>query len=499
MRDIVIAGGGTAGWMAAAAFARFLGGGHNVTLVESDAIGTVGVGEATIPQIQNFNNALGIDEAEFLKATQGSYKLGIEFDGWSAPGKKYIHAFGQIGRQLGFVPFHHYVLRDQQRGGARDLWSYSPTAIAAAQNRFSPVQERPGQMPSGTAWAYHFDAGLYAAFLRRYAEDKGVKRIEGKIAEAQQQEGRISALRLDDGRQVGGDFFIDCTGFAALLIGGAMESGFDDWSDLLPCNRAAAVQCEAAFVITPYTRSSARAAGWQWRIPLQHRTGNGHVYCSDFMSDDEAASILLSHLDGAAIGDPRLIKFTTGMRRDSWKSNVVALGLAAGFMEPLESTSIHLVQSAIERILQFFPGDTDAAADIEEYNRRTQAEWLAIRDFLILHYHRNGRSEAFWEAGRKTDIPKSLARRLALFESSGRIMREGDELFTEVGWLQVMTGQGVTPQSWHPMAGQISDGQLTEFLGLAAQHANAQADKMIPHNQWIEQYCKSDAGHRMVA
>ena len=499
MHDIVIAGGGTAGWMAAAAFSRFLGGGYNVTLVESDAIGTVGVGEATIPQIRNFNAALGIDEAEFLKATQGSYKLGIEFDGWSAPGEKYMHAFGQIGRQLGFVPFHHYVLRDQQRGGGSDLWSYCPGAIAAAQNRFSPVQEKPGQMPSGLAWAYHFDAGLYAGFLRRYAIGKGVKRIEGKIDAVQQNEGRITALQLDDGRRVTGDFFIDCTGFAALLIGGAMDSGFDDWSALLPCNRAAAVQCEAASVITPYTRSTARAAGWQWRIPLQHRTGNGHVYCSDYMSDDEATALLMSHLDGAAIGDPRLIKFTTGMRPDSWKSNVVALGLAAGFMEPLESTSIHLVQSAIERILQFFPGDTDMAPDIAEYNRRTEVEWLSIRDFLILHYHRNRRNEPFWEARRVMDIPESLVRRLSLFEANGRIMREGDELFTEIGWLQVMTGQDVKPQSWHPMAAQLNEEQLTEFLGLAAQHANAQADKMMPHNEWIEQYCKSDAGHKLVA
>jgi tryptophan 7-halogenase len=500
MHDIVIAGGGTAGWMAAAAFARFLGDKFSITLVESDAIGTVGVGEASIPQIRLFNASLGIDEAAFLEATSGSFKLGIEFDGWAAPGKKYIHAFGNIGRQMGLVPFHHYHLRDRARSiEAADLWAYSPTAIAAAQNRFTPIYDQSGQLPSGVAWAYHFDASLYATLLRSHAQQNGVKRIEGNIADVFQADGRVSALRLESGTEISGDLFIDCTGFAELLIGKAVGAEYEDWSAYLPCNRAAAIQCESATPLTPYTRSTARAAGWQWRIPLQHRTGNGHVYCSDFMSDDEAAAILLANLDGAAIGDPRLLKFTTGMRRESWKGNVVALGLAAGFMEPLESTSIHLVQSGIERILKLFPTDGLAEADIAEYNRQTQADWEAIRDFLILHYHINGRSEPFWQSRRDMEIPGSLKRRIALFEASGRIFRENEELFTEVAWLQVMVGQGIMPKGFHPLTSQLNDEQLTEFLVLAAQHAQGQAAKMMQHNQFIEKYCKSEEQKRMVA
>ncbi len=500
MRDVVIAGGGTAGWMAAAAFARFLGDQFSITLVESDAIGTVGVGEATIPQIRLFNAALGIEEAEFLKATSGSFKLGIEFDGWLAPGKKYLHAFGNIGRQMGLVPFHHYLLRDYARSeAADDLWAYSPTAIAAGQNRFTPIYDQPGQLSSGVAWAYHFDASLYAAFLRSYAEKRGVKRVEGNIADVLQSGAKVKTLRLESGTEISGDLFVDCTGFAGLLIGQAAGAEYDDWSEYLPCNRAAAIQCESATPLTPYTRSTARAAGWQWRIPLQHRTGNGYVYCSDYISDDEAASILLANLDGAAIGTPRLLKFTSGMRRESWKGNVVALGLAAGFMEPLESTSIHLVQSGIERILKLFPNNDIARADIAEYNRQTQLEWEAIRDFLILHYHANGRSEPFWQARRDMEIPESLQRRIALFESSGRMFRENEELFTEIGWLQVMMGQGIKPKAFHPLANQFSDEQLTEFLELAVKHAQAQAAKMMPHDEFIDQYCKFEDRQRRVA
>lgn len=502
LKEIVIAGGGTAGWMTAAAFARFLGNEYQITLIESDDIGTIGVGEASIPQIRLFNAALGIDEAEFVKATQGSFKLGIEFDGWSAPGERYIHAFGNIGRQLGLVPFHHYLLRHiarDQSAMRTSLWAYSPAAIAAAKHLFSPLRDQPGQLPSGVAWAYHFDASLYAAFLRQYAEKKGANRIEGRITDVIQSDCKVSALRLDDGKNIRGDLFIDCTGFAALLIGKAMGAQYDDWSEILPCDRAAAVQCESASPLTPYTRSTARTAGWQWRIPLQQRTGNGHVYCSTYMSDDEAVSVLLANLDGAVIGEPRRLKFTTGMRRESWTGNVVAFGLAAGFMEPLESTSIHLVQSGIERLLKLFPSGPVADADVAEYNRQTHREWEAIRDFLILHYFANRRSEPFWQARRAAEIPDSLKRRIALFEASGRIFRENDELFTEVGWLQVMLGQGISPESWHPLANDLSDDRLAEFLGLAARHAQAQAEKMLPHADYIGRYCKYDDGQRMMA
>ncbi len=491
MQNFVIAGGGTAGWMAAAALSRFLGKQANITLVESDAIGTVGVGEATIPQIRLFNHGLGIDENAFVAATQGSFKLGIQFDGWTGEGQNYIHAFGNVGRQLGLTSYHHYWLRALKNGITTDLWSASPCAVASAENRFGRVEEKPGQLPSGVAYAYHFDAGLYAKFLRQHAEAGGVKRIEGLIAEVTQdcENGAIQLLRLESGQVVEGDFFIDCTGFHGLLIEGALNAGYHDWRHWLPCDRAVAVPCETTQPLTPYTRASARKAGWQWRIPLQHRTGNGHVYSSAHIADDEAASILLDNLDGAALDTPRTLQFTTGKRKRAWVKNCVALGLSAGFMEPLESTSIHLIQSAIARLLQLLPGNQIADADITEYNRQTDFEWERIRDFLILHYHANGRNEPFWQAVRDTEIPDSLAHKIALFEANGRIVREHEELFTEAGWLQVLVGQGIVPEGYHPLADQLSEKDLSEFLKLAGQHAKTIASRMPDHSAYIAQHC----------
>ncbi len=495
VRDIVIVGGGTAGWMVAAAFARFLSKNHTITLVESDAIGTVGVGEATIPQIRLFNHALGIAEDEFLKATMGSFKLGIEFDGWHKPGHKYIHAFGNIGRPLGLVPFEHYWLRAKAEGGdAGSLWDYSAAAKAAYQNKFAPLADQPGAPPMGLAWAYHFDAGLYAAFLRRMAEGAGVTRIEGMVhsVERHSDNGNITSITLDGGAQVKGDFFIDCSGFRGLLIGGELGAEYEDWTEWLPCDRAMAVPCESVSPITPYTRSTAREAGWQWRIPLQHRIGNGHVYCSAHMSDDEAASVLLSGLDGKPMADPKPLKFTTGMRKRSWTNNCVAIGLSAGFMEPLESTSIHLIQSAIERVLKFFPVAGFAGADIDAYNRLTAFEWESIRDFLILHYHANERPEPFWQERREMDVPASLKRRMALFAASGRIVRQNEELFTEPGWLQLMTGQGFEAKAYHPLADNLEPAQLAEFLDLARRHSDATVAKMMPHDEFLARHCAAD-------
>ncbi len=491
MQNFVIAGGGTAGWMAAAALSRFLGKQANITLVESDAIGTVGVGEATIPQIRLFNHGLGIDENAFVAATQGSFKLGIQFDGWTGEGQNYIHAFGNVGRQLGLTSYHHYWLRALKNDITTDLWSASPCAVASAENRFGRVEEKPGQLPSDVAYAYHFDAGLYAKFLRQYAETAGVKRIEGLIAEVTQdcENGAIQLLRLESGQVVEGDFFIDCTGFHGLLIEGALNAGYHDWRHWLPCDRAVAVPCETTQPLTPYTRASARKAGWQWRIPLQHRTGNGHVYSSAHMADDEAASILLDNLDGAALDTPRTLQFTTGKRKRAWVKNCVALGLSAGFMEPLESTSIHLIQSAIARLLQLLPGNQIADADITEYNRQTDFEWERIRDFLILHYHANGRNEPFWQAVRDTEIPDSLAHKIALFEANGRIVREHEELFTEAGWLQVLVGQGIVPEGYHPLADQLSEKDLSEFLKLTGQHAKTVASRMPDHSKYIARHC----------
>ena len=491
-RRFVIVGGGTAGWMAAAALARFAAGTADVRLVESEEIGTVGVGEATIPQIRLFNEALGIDEDEFLRATSGTFKLGIEFVGWNGEGSRYIHAFGTIGRPLGLVPFHHYWLRHRVEGGETSLWDYSPTAIAARENRFGRSADQPGRLPSGVAWAFHFDASLYARYLRRYAEAKGVRRTEGRIAEVAKGPAGIAAVTLASGERIEGDFFIDCSGFRGLLVEGALETGYDDWSHWLPCDRALAVPCSSVEPLTPYTRSTAREAGWQWRIPLQHRIGNGYVYSSRHVSDDQAAATLLANLDGEALGEPRPLRFLTGRRRKAWNRNCLALGLAGGFMEPLESTSIHLVQSGIARFLQLLPPPgADGEAEAAEYNRQTDFEWESIRDFLILHYHANGREGALWEACRAMEVPESLAQKIALFRGSGRIFREHEELFTEVGWLQVMLGQGIRPAGWSPLADQLAPAQLDEFLSLARRHAAHVAAQMPPHSEFIARSCKA--------
>ena len=463
-RDIVIVGGGTAGWMAAAALARYLERGWRITLVESEEIGTVGVGEATIPAIRLFNASLGIDEDEFLRACNGSFKLGIEFEGWRGDGHRYMHAFGAVGRELGLLPFHHYWRRGRALGVAEDLGAYCFNAVAAHEERFGR------SLPAGTSlaappYAFHFDAGLYAAFLRRYAETRGVRRIEGKVVDVAKGPAGIAGVRLESGETVAGELYIDCSGFRGLLIEQALGAGFEDWSHWLPCDRAMAVPCAHGGGFTPYTRASARAAGWQWRIPLQHRIGNGYVYSSAHLSDDEAAATLLANLDGAPAGDPRPLRFKAGRRRSAWIGNCVALGLSAGFMEPLESTSIHLVQSGIVRLLQLLPSQAGPGpAEIAEYNRQTRFEWERIRDFLILHYKATDRPEPFWREVRDMAIPDSLAERIALFRESGRIYREGDELFTEAGWVQVLIGQGIVPDSWHPLADQLTEEELTGFL-----------------------------------
>ena len=479
--DFVIAGGGTAGWMAAAALARFLPRGKRVALVESDAIGTVGVGEATIPQIHNLHRGFGIDEDAFIRETKASFKLGIEFDGWLCEGERYMHAFGPVGRGAGLLPFHHYWLRAKALGSGEPLANYSLNEQAARTIRMQRGDAgQPGPMP----YAYHFDAGFYAQFLRRFAEQRGVTRIEGTIAEVQQdgESGAITALNLDGGRSVPGRFFIDCTGFRALLIEQTLGAGFDDWRDHLPCDRAVTVACENGGEFTPYTRAMARKAGWQWRIPLQHRIGNGLVYSSAFLDDGEAADLLLSNLDGAPHGDPRIIRFATGKRRQHWHSNCLALGLAAGFMEPLESTSIHLVQSAISRFLSVLPeGDGDPSI-VSWFNAQAEFEWSRIRDFLILHYVANRREgEPFWDAMRAASLPGTLEAKLDTWRATGFIHRDHEELFTEVGWLQVLVGQGVEVSGYNPIADTLDEKDLRAFL---ADTERAVADRVtgMPHH-----------------
>lgn len=491
-RHITIVGGGTAGWMTAASLARFLDKRYRVQLIESDEIGTVGVGEATIPQIQLFNQALGLDENDFLRQTHGTFKLGIQFVDWLRPGHRYIHAFGQIGRPLGLLPFHQYWLRYRANGGELGIDAFSLNAAAAVQNKFTrQVKPANATLPPMTH-AFHFDASLYAKYLRNYAEQRGVVRIEGKIERVTQrgEDGAIDAVVLANGQRVGGDLFIDCSGFRGLLIEQTLKTGYDDWSHWLPCDRAMAVPCARGGEFTPYTRSTARPAGWQWRIPLQHRTGNGYVYSSRHLSDDEAAATLLANLDGEALADPRPLRFVAGKRKKFWNRNCVAIGLAGGFMEPLESTSIHLVQTAIARLLAFLPDGEPRPADIDEFNRQSAFEYERIRDFLVLHYKAVERNDTpFWDDCRTMPIPEELQRKLDLFAAGGRIVRHNDELFTEVGWLQVLLGQGVRPAGHHPLADQLSAGELAEFMNMIRSVIQHETGTMPAHADFVARHC----------
>jgi tryptophan halogenase len=493
--SIVIAGGGSAGWMAAAALSRFLGDEGKITLIESEAIGTVGVGEATIPQIHHFNNALGIPEAEFLEQTNATFKLGIEFVGWRDPGHSYIHGFGLLGRAVGILPFRDLWLKGKFDGTAGDLGLYNFNDVAARADRMIGLGHSPSSVRD-LVYAYHFDATLYAAFLRRMAEGRGVVRMDAMIeaVERDEQSGDITALRLDGDRRVEGDFFIDCTGFRSLLLGDALGVPFEDWSKWLPCNRALAVPCERTDPLHPYTRSTARSAGWQWRIPLQHRTGNGHVYCADYISDDEAAATLLSNLDGKALADPRPIRFTTGRRAQAWSHNCLALGLAAGFMEPLESTSLHLIQTSVSRFLKLIPSSNREHRVRDTFNRQVATEWEQIRDFLVLHYTVNQRTgEPFWDYCRNIELPESLAAKIGMFEESGAVLKDEGELFTEEGWTQVMVGQGLEPQSYSALARGIDAGELGHFLSSLAESYRQRAQSLPTHQQWIDHILKGKA------
>ncbi|MGQ7829716.1 tryptophan halogenase family protein [Altererythrobacter sp. Z27] len=494
INKLVIVGGGTAGWITAAAFARLLGPGLKIELVESEAIGTVGVGEATIPQIIRLNTILGLDENDFLKHTFGTFKLGIEFVDWGKLGQRYLHTFGDAGLNLGSVHFHHYWRRHAMAGEVPDLWHYSLHQLAASQSRFAHLDRVGNTQMTGLAYAYHFDASLYARYLRSYAEQCGVIRTEGLVqaVERDSESGDIRAIRLDGEREVRGDFFVDCTGFRALLLGQELGIGYRDWSHWLPCNRALAVPSERLPDLPPYTRATARTAGWQWRIPLQHRTGNGHVYCSSFMEDDEAAELLMANLETPALDDPRPIRFTTGRREQFWANNCVAIGLSSGFLEPLESTSIHLIQSNVSRLIELFPRQHVRAADRDEYNRRTIHEFEQIRDFLILHYHQTGREDSeFWKYCRNMEIPEPLARKIDLFEASGRIGRDVDDLFRDASWVQVMLGQGIMPQDYNPMADQLSDAQLGQFMGDLRSVIEKAVARLPLHSDYIAENCQA--------
>jgi tryptophan halogenase len=498
IRNIVIVGGGTAGWMAAAAFAKVLGADYSIRLVESEEIGTVGVGEGTVPHLKLFNNLLGIDDVEFVKNTQGTFKLGVQFNDWGQLGDSYVHGFGTIGHDVGLLPFHQYWIKAHRAGKAQDIGAYSLNTVAAPRGRFMPSASDapPGSPLANVAYAYHFDAGRYARFLRGYAEQRGVRRTEGKVAQTvlRPDSGFVEAIVLESGERIEGELFIDCSGFRGLLIEQALHTGYLDFSHWLPCDRALAVACEKVGPPTPYTRASARPAGWQWRIPLQHRTGNGYVYSSTHVSDDEAAATLLGHLDGKPMGEPRLLRFTTGVRRQAWNRNVVALGLAGGFMEPLESTSIYMIQSGIARLLNLFPQRDFSPVLIERYNAQSRFEYEHIRDFLILHYHATERDDTpFWNQCRTMSIPPELADNMRLFRDSGRFFRNGEEMFATPSWVQVMLGQRIVPQGYHPLVDQMPDVELAEFMASVGRVVASCVDVMPPHQAFIDRCCMAPA------
>ncbi|MBQ0930471.1 tryptophan 7-halogenase [Ideonella sp. 4Y16] len=493
LRNIVIVGGGTSGWMTAAALSKVLKGRYEITLIESEEISTIGVGEATIPMISVFNRMLEIDENEFVRQTQASFKLGIEFVNWGRLGDRYIHGFGVIGQDNWTVDFHQYWLKQYLAGKAKELEHYSINTLACRHNKFMRARaDMPNSPLSQIAYAFHFDASLYARFLRQYSEQRGVRRVEGIITDVSVRpaDGHIEAVTLKNGQRIEGDLFIDCSGMRALLIEQTLQAGYEDWSHWLPCDRALAVPCASVPEITPYTRSTARDAGWQWRIPLQHRTGNGLVYASRFMSDDEARGVLLGNLDGAPLAEPRAIRFVPGRRRKTWDRNVVSIGLASGFIEPLESTSIHLVQMGIAHLLTYFPATGFSQPDIDEYNRTMQLEYEWVRDFIILHYKATERNDTpFWDYCRTMDIPASLQHRIDLFRTHGRVFREGNELFTKVSWLQVMHGQRIRPQAYHPLTDLLDEKEIADYLDEVSGVIAACVEVMPSHNRYIAENC----------
>jgi tryptophan 7-halogenase len=496
LRRIVIVGGGTAGWMTAATFGRFLHDGvTKVTLVESDEIGTVGVGESTIPQIRLFNRMLGLDENDFVRKTQATFKLAIEFIDWRRIGHAYYHPFGPYGLDMDGVSFHAYWLRLKAMGEAADLADYSVQSLASHKSRFMrPIEQRNSPL-SSIAYAFQFDAGLYARYLRSFAEARGVGRIEGKITgvDLNGTTGFVESITLADGQRLEGDLFIDCSGFRGLLIEQQLKAGYEDWSHWLPCNRALAVPCESGGSRKPVTRATARPAGWQWRIPLQHRCGNGYVYSSDHISDDEAARTLLANLDGKPLAEPRLLKFTTGRRKKFWDKNVVAIGLSSGFMEPLESQSIHLIQVSISNLMALFPDRTFPQVEIDRYNALMTFEFEKVRDFLVLHYNATERNDSpFWDYCRTMSVPDYLANKIEIFEAHGRIFRDNLELFNDTSWFAVMIGQGLEARGHDPMADVMDAGELRQRMEHIRTTIGNAVETMPEHWDFIARNCKAD-------
>ena len=495
--EVVIVGGGTAGWMTGAALSGVLKRTQcTVRLIESDAIGTVGVGEATLPQMREFNDLVGIVESEMMRRTNATFKLGIEFRDWGFVGSSYIHPFGVHGRAMGGVAFHHMWTRARLAGHASNIEDYSYAIAASRRNRFDFPVDDVEAINSTYNYAYHFDAGLYARYLRTFAEARGLVRTEGQVQSVALDPltGNIANLRLESGETVKGDLFIDCSGFRGLLIDQALNGPFEDWTRWLPCDRALAVPTERVGDLAPYTRSTALEAGWQWRIPLQHRTGNGYVYSSAFISDDEAAARLMGALDAPALAEPKPIRFRSGRRTASWTKNCIAIGLASGFLEPLESTSIHLTQVAVMTLLRNFPEARIDPALAEAFNRAVDNEYDRVRDFLILHYHANSRRDsALWRHCREMDVPDSLKEKTALFRHRGHVPQYRHGLFSAPSWLSVFLGQGVLPQAYHPMADNLPLEDVLAEMEAVRDSISRRVDAMPTHAQFVRDYCEGSA------
>jgi tryptophan halogenase len=486
LRRIVIAGGGTAGWMAAAAISRTLGKVVDVTLVESDAIGTIGVGESTIPPLVTYNRLLGINEAEFMRATNATFKLGIMFDDWKEVGHNYFHSFGLTGKDHWSAGFQHFWLHGLTKGHDQSYDDYCLELVAAREGKFAHLPD------DRMNYAYQLDSTLYARFLRKMAEADGTKRVEGKIAnvEVDGKSGNIAALVLESGARIEGDLFLDCTGFRALLIGQTLGVGHEDWTHWLPCDSAIALQTESVGPAVPFTRAMAHDSGWQWRIPLQHRVGNGIVYCSRYLDKEAALERLLGNIEGKVLTDPNVLRFGAGTRIKQWHRNCVAVGLSGGFMEPLESTSIHLIQRAVLRIIRMLPAREISERDVAEFNDQQMQDALQIRDFLILHYKAtNRRDSEFWRYCASMPIPESLEQKIELFRETGRVFRKNEELFVENSWVQVMMGQGITPQSYHPIAEKLSDEELTRLLATIRDMVAKTVKSLPEHAAYVSQYC----------
>lgn len=474
--------------MAAASLSRLLGRTLDITLIESDAIGTVGVGEATIPTLLTLHELLKIKEQDFLAAVRGTFKLGISFENWRDVGKDYIHSFGWTGKDCWAAGFQHFWLKGQRMGISQEYGEYCAEWVAAKQNRFAVLPSK------GLNYAYHLDSSLYARFLRNIAEGHGVRRLEGQIQQVnvEGESGFITSLDLDSGLRIEGDLFVDCTGFRGLLIEQTLKAGYEDWTHWLPCNSAVAVQTESVAPPIPYTRSIAHDAGWQWRIPLQHRVGNGLVFSREHYSDEQAIDKLLGNVEGKVLTDPRVIRFAAGTRRLHWKHNCVALGLSSGFIEPLESTSIHLIQRGVIRLMQMFPYDGIRQPDVDEFNNQMRFEIENIRDFIVLHYHVTERSDSdFWRYCRSMSIPETLAHRIELFRQTGRVFKVPTELFGENSWIQVMLGQGLVPEQYHPIVNMMDDDELKRFLTGIHDSAQRMVQQLPVHQRFIDHYCRA--------